>query len=231
MLNTDFWKENGDPLLVGVLGGTPFPTYSDPPSVIRQNAADGDLVDYLQKLSRMKGLDPEITYRQIYQESKFDPNATSKAGAQGIAQFMPDTARRLGLNNPYDPHSALETYTTYMQYLLRKYGNYDQALAAYNSGEGRVDTAIKEGNWFQRVPSETKDYVAKILGYSDYLNDPSVPGKDITADASQGVDTSKVPKTVGDLFTDVGFLDVIGRTGVTVLGIVIVGIGIYLIAK
>ena len=108
------------------------------------------------------GIDPDIYVRQITQESGFNPNATSPAGAQGIAQFMPGTAQGLGLKNPYDPVSALDAGAKHMAALLRNLGSYPLALAGYNAGAGNVK---KYGG----IPpfKETQNYVKAILGTLD----------------------------------------------------------------
>lgn len=96
---------------------------------------------------------------QLYAESGFNPFATSPAGAQGIAQFMPGTARSYGLSNPFDPVAAIDAQAHMMSRLLGRFGKVSLALAAYNAGEGAVE---KYGG----MPpyAETRAYVAKILG-------------------------------------------------------------------
>lgn len=119
------------------------------------------------------GIDPAIAYRQIQQESSFNPNARSSSNAQGIAQFIPGTAARFGLSNPYDPFASFEAWGQYMSEMLAMFGGrYDLALAGYNSGENRSEyaAAAREGRCVRwevmpaRVQSETRNYVAKILG-------------------------------------------------------------------
>ncbi len=96
---------------------------------------------------------------QIYAESNFNPNARSGAGAQGIAQFMPATARSYGLGNPYDAASAIDAQGHMMRDLLRQFGSVPLALAAYNAGPARVAAC-------GCIPPyrETRAYVAKIIG-------------------------------------------------------------------
>ena len=73
---------------------------------------------------------------QIYAESGFNPFARSPAGAQGIAQFMPATARAFGLANPFDAEQAIHAQAHFMRDLLRQFGSVPLALAAYNAGPG-----------------------------------------------------------------------------------------------
>lgn len=118
-------------------------------------------------------IDPNIARRQINRESGFNPNAVSPAGAKGIAQFMPDTARRFGLANPFDPIASFDAWGRYMRSNLDLFnGRYDIAVAAYNSGENRNEykAAAREGraiNWSvlpAGVQRETRPYVISILG-------------------------------------------------------------------
>ncbi len=112
------------------------------------------------------GIDPSIFVRQIQQESGFNPNARSPAGAEGIAQFMPGTARGLGIN-PWNPVQALNAAAQYMANSLRSYGgDYAKALAAYNAGGGAVSYAISRGgsNWRNFLPTETQNYIKVIMG-------------------------------------------------------------------
>jgi Transglycosylase SLT domain/D-alanyl-D-alanine carboxypeptidase/Putative Flp pilus-assembly TadE/G-like len=101
----------------------------------------------------------QLLAAQIYAESNFNPFARSPAGAQGIAQFMPGTARGMGLRNPFDPAQAIDAQAHLMRDLLRRFGSVPLALAAYNAGPGAVGRC-------GCIPpySETRAYVAKILG-------------------------------------------------------------------
>jgi hypothetical protein len=96
---------------------------------------------------------------QLYAESNFNPFATSPAGAQGIAQFMPETARAMGLDDPFDAAAAIDAQARLMRDLLRRFAAVPLALAAYNAGPGPVAAC-------GCVPPfpETRGYVARILG-------------------------------------------------------------------
>jgi hypothetical protein len=96
---------------------------------------------------------------QLYAESNFNPFARSPAGAQGIAQFMPSTARGLGLDDPFDAAQAIDAQAHLMRDLLRRFAAVPLALAAYNAGPAPVAACMC-------VPPypETRGYVARILG-------------------------------------------------------------------
>lgn len=125
---------------------------------------------YYQNVARKDaahaGINPELFVRQIQQESAFNPSAVSPAGAIGIAQFMPATAREWGVN-PHDPISSLDGASRLMASLRQEFGGDDaKALAAYNAGPGAVNTAINEGGarWLAFLPQETQHYVHVITG-------------------------------------------------------------------
>jgi D-alanyl-D-alanine dipeptidase len=96
---------------------------------------------------------------QLYAESNFNPFARSSAGARGIAQFMPATARELGLRDPFDATASIDAQAHLMRDLLRRFGAVPLALAAYNAGPARVAAC-------GCVPpiAETRGYVARVLG-------------------------------------------------------------------
>lgn len=107
------------------------------------------------------GLPPDFFVRLIWQESNFDPNSVSPAGAQGIAQFMPGTARWRGLADPFEPLPALQESARWLRELRAQFGNLGLAAAAYNGGPRRVqDWLAGRGN----LPGETRAYVRIITG-------------------------------------------------------------------
>ena len=112
------------------------------------------------------GIDPNLYVRQINQESGFDPNAVSPAGAQGIAQIIPSTAASWNVD-PYNPVDSLRVAAQHMAGYYTQYGyDYAKALAAYNAGPGAVDNAVYCHGvyWKQYMPSETVGYINAIMG-------------------------------------------------------------------
>src|SRR5215218_1024070 len=108
---------------------------------------------------------------QIYAESGFNPFAVSPAGAQGIAQFMPGTARGIGLRDPFEPGAAIDAQAHLMRDLLRRFGAVPLALAAYNAGAAGVAAC----GCVPPIP-ETRGYVARILGLMGGAGEPITPG-------------------------------------------------------
>ncbi len=105
---------------------------------------------------------PYLFVRQIQVESGFNPQARSPAGAEGIAQFMPQTAAGLGID-PWNPTQALAGAAQLMGRYYRTYGSYAKALAAYNGGSGRLNSCLQYGAaWLSCEPMETQRYVQVI---------------------------------------------------------------------
>ena len=134
------------------------------------------------------GLLPDVFLRQIQQESGFNPGAVSEAGALGIAQIMPSTARGWGVN-PRDPVASLDAAARNMAAYIKTYGGkssndpvkvrsaYEKALQAYNAGPGSVG---------RYLPDETKSYISKIIGpdkfsFTDALGAKAAPAVDTGA--------------------------------------------------
>ena len=117
------------------------------------------------------GLDPALIRSVIQQESGFDPNATSGAGAQGLMQLMPATAQSLGVTNPYDPIQAIDGGARLLRQNLDTFGGSTTlALAAYNAGPGAVSR-------YGGVPPypETQAYVQQILTRTQSLDNQEGP--------------------------------------------------------
>jgi transglycosylase-like protein with SLT domain len=100
--------------------------------------------------------------RLLWQESRFRAEEVSSAGAQGIAQFMPQTAVEMGLRDPFDPLQAIPASAKFLRKLHNQFGNLGLAAAAYNAGGGRIE------KWLSRrstLPKETRAYVRIITGH------------------------------------------------------------------
>jgi Transglycosylase SLT domain len=113
--------------------------------------------------AKANALDPSFFARLLWRESLFDPNVVSPVGAQGIAQFMPDTAARRGLVDPFEPLGAVKASANYLAELKKQFGNLGLAAAAYNAGEGRVQRWLDDTS---SMPAETQEYVGFITGHS-----------------------------------------------------------------
>lgn len=118
----------------------------------------GRYLNVAREVARRHGVPEDLFLRLVQQESGWNPSARSHKGAIGLAQLMPFTARKLGVD-PHDPHQNLEGGARYLKMQYRTFGSWRLALAAYNAGPG----AVKK---YGGVPPyrETKNYVRKIWG-------------------------------------------------------------------
>ena len=123
---------------------------------------------YIDIAGRTNGVDAALIHAVISAESGYNPNAISRKGASGLMQLMPDTARRYGVQNVFDPAQNIHGGTRYLKDLLAMFnGDLKLAIAGYNAGENAV---IRAGN---RIPpyAETASYVPKVIDYYQRFRD------------------------------------------------------------
>jgi Transglycosylase SLT domain len=170
----------GSPALASDAGNDPTAVQQQPSSENRQPEEDHQakqndgpepsapstaigLCEALATAATTNDLPVDFFTRLIWQESRFKPDAISSKGAQGIAQFMPTTARASGLENPFNPLEAIAKSGQLLRDLHREFGNLGLAAAAYNAGSGRVH------DWLggrRPLPRETRAYVQVVTGRS-----------------------------------------------------------------
>ncbi len=120
----------------------------------------------IRKVAKQAKVSPELLHAVVQAESAYNPKAKSHAGAMGLMQLMPGTAKRYGVSNAWDPAQNLSGGARYLRDLLDMFNNNLRlALAAYNAGEGAVK---KYGNKIPPYP-ETRNYVTKVIDF--YLNE------------------------------------------------------------
>jgi hypothetical protein len=152
-----------------------------------------DICRALEQDAAENNLPVEFFARVIWQESRFNAQAVSPHGAQGIAQFMPQTADFRGLSDPFDPIEALRNSASYLHDLRGKFGNLGLAAAGYNAGPGRVSEWLAGR---RPLPSETRNYVAIITGWTaDDWASPSPP-KTAETTIPQGVPCSRLANLI-----------------------------------
>lgn len=117
------------------------------------------LVDLVTRVSDERGIDARLVHALVTVESGYDPRAVSRKGALGLMQLMPDTVRRLGVRDPFDPEQNVRAGVRELARLIDRYaGDLPRALAAYNAGEGAVAK-------YRGIPPyrETRGYVSRIM--------------------------------------------------------------------
>ena len=118
--------------------------------------------DLISKYASIYGVDPKWVTNLIYQESMFNPLAISEAGAQGLGQLMPNTAKSLGVKDPFNPEQNIHGSTKYLSQLYRRFKDKKLATAAYNAGPGNVEK-------YKGIPpfAETQNYVRKVVPWEN----------------------------------------------------------------
>lgn len=137
---------------------------------IRAQSYNRDICTALAHFANRNALPNDFFARLIWKESLFRPDAVSPKGAEGIAQFMPSTARMRGLENSFDPLQALGKSAEYLDDLRDRFGNLGLAAAAYNAGEAGLEGFLRNGS----LPFETRAYVMAITAHpvEDWKDNP-----------------------------------------------------------
>ena len=137
---------------------------------VRAASFNRDICTALAHFAGENDLPPDFFARLIWKESRFRPDAVSPKGAEGIAQFIPSTARLRGLSNSFDALEALQKSAEYLDALRDRFGNIGLAAAAYNAGESGLQAFLENGS----LPQETRNYVLDITAHAaeDWRDNP-----------------------------------------------------------
>ena len=125
----------------------------------------------IEKYAKKYGMDANLIRSVIKAESDFNPRCTSEVGAQGLMQLMPENSKYYGVTNPYDIDQNISAGTQLLKSYLNMYGgNTEMALAAYTAGPGTLQRrGVSSSSDFYKLPSETRHYVPKVMGYYNNL--------------------------------------------------------------
>ena len=144
-------------------------------SVHYYEGVDEKVATAIDKACKKYNMDPSFIMAVIKQESNFNSNAVSSAGATGIMQIMPFNFAGLGITDPYDVEQNIDGGTKMLSNLLDVYQDKKMALAAYNAGSGTLANRNINGEEdFDRLPSETQDYIKKVSAYEEMYNNKYV---------------------------------------------------------
>lgn len=120
--------------------------------------------DIISKAAQKHKLSPHLVRAVVKAESDFDPGCVSHAGAMGLMQLMPETARDLKVSDPFDPQQNIEGGARYLAMMIERFsGNLKKALAAYNFGPSNVEAG-------RAWPAETRGYVSKVTRLLELYN-------------------------------------------------------------
>lgn len=123
----------------------------------------------IRAAARRNGLSPSLLAALVRAESAFDPRAVSWAGAQGLGQLMPKTARHLGVADPFDPVQNLDGSARYLAVQVRRFRSVRLALAAYHAGPQRASHGLDAAPW------TTRRYVARVMQFEREYRQRGLP--------------------------------------------------------
>lgn len=148
-----------------------------------QTTFTGTYADLIKQASEKYGVDPNLIAAVIKQESDFNPNDVSSAGAMGLMQLMPENLPELGIDNAFDSYQNVMGGTQMLQKLCEYYNNdLAMVLMAYNLGQGNMETrGINSDSDIDKAPAETQNYVPSVIAYYEaYKNGTALPDGNVT---------------------------------------------------
>lgn len=171
----NFWDEDENKLNVfgfenGSSGGSSLSNYSALYTGLGGKLDAGSLESAIQSKAHTYNIDANLVKAVIKAESNFNSSAVSGAGAIGLMQLMPATAKALGVENPYDAIQNMDGGIRYLKTQIENFGgNVKMGLAAYNCGPAKLKslniTNIDDPVQFAKLPKETQNYINKIMSY------------------------------------------------------------------
>ena len=161
-------QTTGVPDTFGVPGYTAYPSYQSNPN-LQTSASSSEIDAAVSNAANATGLDPALIKAIIQVESSFRTDAVSGAGAQGLMQLMPGTASSLGVTNSFDANQNVMGGSTYIKKQLDRFGDLRLALAAYNTGPGRIGrlniSNPDDPAQYNQISERVRGYVDKVLAY------------------------------------------------------------------
>lgn len=159
MPDQSFWQYLKDTLLPSPPPVTPV---TPPPAPDPMPVPWAEVPEAIRTAAMTASQKHDVPYglimRVMQQESRFKPTATSRRGAKGLMQLMPDTLKMYGVEDAFNPEQNIDAGTAYLKHLYDRFKDYDHTVAAYNAGP----TAVRKAGGIPPY-KETQDYVRKIL--------------------------------------------------------------------
>ncbi len=138
-------------------------------SALATSKSSGEIESAIESAAQSTGLDPDLLRAVIQVESSYRTDAVSGAGAQGLMQLMPGTAKEMGVADPFNAFQNVSGGAGYLKKLMSRFGDVRLALAAYNTGQGKIaslDIADPDDpEQYSKISSGVRGYVDKVLSY------------------------------------------------------------------
>jgi soluble lytic murein transglycosylase-like protein len=154
---------------VGAAEDTDGPSVSAAPVSLAARSSSGEIDMAVAQAAQSTGLDPSLIRAVIQAESSFRTDAVSSCGAQGLMQLMPATAKEMGVEDAFDAYDNVMGGAGYLKKMLNRFGDIRLALAAYNTGQGRISalgiTDPDDAQQYAKISPRVRRYVDKVLGY------------------------------------------------------------------
>lgn len=128
-----------------------------------------EIDNMIDRVAAQYGMDPDLIRAVMMTESSYRPDAVSHCGAQGLMQLMPGTAKEMGVTNAFDPYQNICGGTAYLKKQIERFGDVRLALAAYNTGPGRIRglgiTNPNDPAQYEKISKGVRGYVDKVMNY------------------------------------------------------------------
>lgn len=128
-----------------------------------------EIDNMIDRVAAQYGMDPDLIRAVVMTESSCRPDAVSHCGAQGLMQLMPGTAKEMGVTNTFDPYQNICGGTAYLKKQIERFGDVRLALAAYNTGPGRIGglgiTNPNDPAQYEKISKGVRGYVDKVMNY------------------------------------------------------------------